>query len=127
MCIGRLTPDLRRREFSTVNLWQTLLVVCAILGGWLLYEALRAREAAIRITKEACRQQGLQLLDDTVHGVRLRFVRDQEGVVRLRRTFLFDFSEDGFNRRSGSVVMLGARVESLQLEPYRVSYQVVSR
>jgi hypothetical protein len=104
-----------------VSFWETVLVIGLILGGWLLYEALRAREAAIRITKEACKQQGLQLLDDTVHGVRLRFVRDDEGVVRLRRTFLFDFSEDGVNRRSGSVVMLGARVESLQLEPYRVT------
>lgn len=103
-----------------MTLWQTLLVVCIVLGGWLLFEALRAREAAIRITKEACRQHGLQLLDDTVHGVRLRFVRDGEGVVRLRRTFLFDFSEDGVNRRSGKVVMLGATVESLQLEPYRL-------
>lgn len=104
-----------------MSIWEALLVIGAVLGGWLLYEALRAREAAIRITKEACRQQGLQLLDDTVHGVRLGFVRDHEGVVRLRRTFLFDFSEDGINRRSGSVVMLGARVESLQLEPYRVA------
>lgn len=104
-----------------MSIWEALLVIGAVLGGWLLYEALRAREAAIRITKEACRQQGLQLLDDTVHGVRLGFVRDHDGVVRLRRTFLFDFSEDGINRRSGSVVMLGARVESLQLEPYRVA------
>ena len=77
-----------------MTFWQTLLVVCFMLGGWLLYEALRAREAAIRITKEACKQHGLQLLDDTVHGVRLGFVRDHEGVVRLRRTFLFDFSGD---------------------------------
>ena len=104
-----------------MSIWEALLVIGAVLGGWLLYEALRAREAAIRITKEACRQQGLQLLDDTVHGVRLGFVRDHDGVVRLRRMFLFDFSEDGINRRSGSVVMLGARVESLQLEPYRVA------
>jgi hypothetical protein len=104
-----------------MSLWETLLVVAAILGGWLLFEALRAREAAIRVTRDACKQQGLQLLDDTVHGVRLGFVRDHEGVVRLRRTFLFDFSEDGINRRSGSVVMLGARVESMQLDPYRLS------
>lgn len=104
-----------------MSLWETLLVVAAILGGWLLFEALRAREAAIRVTRDACKQQGLQLLDDTVHGVRLGFVRDHEGVVRLRRTFLFDFSEDGVNRRSGSVVMLGARVESMQLDPYRLS------
>lgn len=113
-------PDIRRNESNTVTVWQALLVLAAILGGWLLYEALRAREAAIRITKQACKQNGLQLLDDTVHGVRLRFARDHEGVVRLRRTFEFDFSDDGVNRRSGSVVMLGARVESLQLEPYRV-------
>ena len=104
-----------------MSLWETLLVVAAILGGWLLFEALRAREAAIRVTRDACKRQGLQLLDDTVHGVRLGFVRDHEGIVRLRRTFLFDFSEDGINRRSGSVVMLGARVESMQLEPYRLS------
>ncbi len=103
-----------------MSVWETLLVVGLILGGWLFYEALRAREAAIRITKEACKQQGLQLLDDTVHGVRFSFARDHEGVVRLRRTFLFDFSENGIDRRSGSVVMLGAQVESLQLEPYRL-------
>ncbi len=104
-----------------MSVWETLLVVSIILGGWLFYEALRAREAAIRVTREACKQQGLQLLDDTVHGVRFGFVRDREGVVRLRRTFLFDFSEDGINRRSGRVVVLGENVESLQLDPYRLS------
>ena len=103
-----------------MSAWETLAVIAAILGGWLFYEALRAREAAIRITKDACRAQGLQLLDDTVHGVRFGFVRDRAGVVRLRRTFQFDFSDDGVNRRSGSVVMVGEQVESLQLEPYRV-------
>jgi hypothetical protein len=104
-----------------MSVWETLLVVAIILGGWLFYEALRAREAAIRVTREACKQQGLQLLDDTVHGVRFGFVRDREGVVRLRRTFLFDFSEDGVNRRSGRVIVLGETVESLQLDPYRLS------
>ena len=101
-------------------MWETIAAIVIILGAWLLFEALRAREAAIRITKEACKQHGLQLLDDTVHGVRLRFARDHEGVIRLRRTFLFDFSDDGVSRRSGKVVMLGARVESLELEPFRV-------
>jgi len=41
-------------------------------------------------------------------------------VVRVRRSFVFDFSEDGVNRRAGSVVMLGGEVESMQLEPYRL-------
>ncbi|MEO8739274.1 MAG: DUF3301 domain-containing protein [Casimicrobiaceae bacterium] len=90
------------------------------LAGWILFEALRAREAAIRVTREACKLHGLQLLDDTVQGVRLRFARDGEGVVRLRRSFVFDFSEDGVSRRAGSVVMLGGKVESMHLEPYRL-------
>jgi Protein of unknown function (DUF3301) len=103
-----------------VSFWETLLAIALIIGGWLFFEALRAREAAVRATREACRRQGLQLLDDTVHGTRLRLARDAEGIVRVRRTFEFDFSEDGFNRRSGRVVMLGPTMESLQLDPYAV-------
>lgn len=101
-------------------MWETLALLAVALAGWILFEALRAREAAIRVTREACKLHGLQLLDDTVQGVRLRFARDSEGVVRVRRSFVFDFSEDGMNRRAGSVVMLGGEVESMQLEPYRL-------
>jgi hypothetical protein len=31
---------------------------------------------------------------------------------------VFEFSEDGVSRRAGSVTMLGAHAESVQLEPY---------
>ena len=99
---------------------EILALLALAVAGWLFYEALRARESAIRVTREACKLHGLQLLDDTVQGVRLRLARDDEGVVRVRRSFVFDFSEDGVNRRAGSVVMLGGEVESMQLEPYRL-------
>jgi len=39
----------------------------------------------------------------------------------LRRTFVFEFSDDGVSRRWGSLVMLGRQLESLQLEPYRIA------
>ena len=100
---------------------EALVLVIFALAVWYAFDALRARETAVRIARQACKEQGLQLLDDTVQGVGLRFGRDAEGLTRFRRTFLFEFSEDGFTRRSGSLVMLGARVESLQLEPYRLS------
>jgi hypothetical protein len=101
-------------------MWEGLAVVIVVFGGWFVFDALRAREVATRVVRQACKQQGLQLLDDTVHGARLRFARDDEGVARIRRTFSFEFSDDGVSRRTGSLVMLGARVESLQLEPYRM-------
>jgi hypothetical protein len=98
---------------------ETLLLLLTAALVWFVFDALRAREAAVRVARRACKELGLQLLDDTVQGARLRFARDPDGVARVRRTFVFEFSEDGFARRTGCLVMLGAQVESLQLEPYR--------
>ena len=100
-------------------MWEALALVVVVLGIGFFVDGLRVREAAIRVAKDACRQHGLQLLDYTVQGARTRFARDANGVARLRRTFVFEFSDDGVTRRSGSIVMLGAQAESLQLEPYR--------
>lgn len=91
------------------------------LGGWFVFDALRARETATRAARDACREQGLQFLDDTVQGARTRLARDAEGLMRLQRTFAFEFSDDGVNRRAGRVVLLGGRLESLQLDPYRIA------
>lgn len=100
---------------------ETLLLLFAAAGVWFVFDALRAREVAVGIARRACKELGLQLLDDTVQGARLRLARDAAGIARVRRTFVFEFSEDGFTRRKGSLVMLGAQIESLQLEPYRFS------
>ena len=100
---------------------EVLILIVMALGGWLAFDALRARETATSAARDACRAQGLQFLDDTVHGARTRFGRDAEGLLRLRRTFSFEFSDDGVHRRAGHVVLLGARLESLQLDPYRIA------
>ena len=97
---------------------EVLILMVIALGGLVAFDALRAREAATRAAREACSKQGLQFLDDTVQGARTRLVRDAEGVLRLRRTFAFEFSDDGLHRRAGRVVLLGGRLESLQLDPY---------
>jgi len=102
-------------------MWESLAIAVALLYAVFFLESLRVREAAIRIAKEACRTHSLQFLDYTVQGTRTRFVRDAQGHARLRRTYRFEFSEDGIGRRAGSVVMLGSQLESLQLEPYRLS------
>jgi len=100
---------------------EILLLGIVAVGGWLVFDALRARETATLAAREACRAQGLQFLDDTVQGERTRFGRDAEGLLRLRRTCSFEFSDDGVTRRAGHVVLLGARLESLELDPYRVA------
>jgi uncharacterized protein DUF3301 len=100
-------------------MWEIALLVILAFCGWLVFDALRARENAISIARAACERQGLQFLDFTVQGARVRIARDAQGHAALRRTYQFEFSEDGADRRAGSIVMLGATFESLQLEPYR--------
>src|SRR5207244_602523 len=46
-------------------------LLAAALGVWFVFDALRARETAVRIAREACKEYGLQLLDDTVRAARL--------------------------------------------------------
>src|SRR5438874_13100656 len=102
-------------------MWEWLGIAVVLLAAVLFFNGLRVRETAIRIAREACRERGLQFLDYTVQGARTRLARDASGHTRFRRTFLFDFSDDGIGRRTCSVAMLGSALESLPLDPYRLS------
>ncbi len=99
-------------------MWE--LVVLALIGAavFLWIDSLRARERAVAAGRAACKRYELQFLDDTVSFTRLRLARDEEGQLKIARTYTFEFSDTGNNRRHGAVHMLGARVLDLQMEPY---------
>ena len=101
-------------------MWELLALAVALGGVALWVDSLRAREHAIAAGRAACARYGLQLLDDTVSFTRLRVARDEDGRLRLKRTYVFEFSDTGNNRRHGAIVMLGAQLQDLQLEPYPV-------
>jgi hypothetical protein len=94
----------------------TLLFLAALV--WLWFDSMRARERALALGKRACERDDLMFLDETVECVALGFARDADGRVALRRTYSFEFSDTGNNRRNGSIVMLGGEVESFYTEPY---------
>jgi len=96
----------------------TLILLAALV--WLWFDSMRARERALALGKRACERDGLQFLDETVECVALGFARNADGRPALRRTYGFEFSDTGNNRRSGSIVMLGGEVESLYTEPYLI-------
>jgi Protein of unknown function (DUF3301) len=96
-----------------------VLLLIAMLT-WFWYDTMRARERAVRAGKQRCEQEGLQLLDETVALCALRLRRNGSGRLALRRVYAFEFSDNGNNRRAGSVTLLGGNVESLYLEPYLI-------
>lgn len=94
----------------------------ALIGLSVLFwlDSLKAREGAVRAGRSACERYALQFLDETVAFARLRLARDEDGQLRLARTYTFEFSDTGNNRRHGAIVMLGGELQDLQLEPYRI-------
>ena len=100
-------------------MWEAAAIVLIFVGILLWLDSLRVRERAVRAGKSACERYSLQLLDDTVSFARLRLARDDEGQLKIARTYTFEFSDTGNNRRHGAIVMLGGELQDLQLEPYR--------
>jgi hypothetical protein len=101
-------------------MWElaALLAIGALALTWA--DSLRARERAVQAGRAACARYQLLFLDDTVSFARLRLARDEEGRLKLARTYTFEFSDTGNNRRHGAIVMLGGELRDLQLEPYRL-------
>jgi len=101
-------------------MWEAAAILLFVAGTFLWLDSLRARERAVQAGKSACQRYDLQFLDETVSFSRLRLARDEEGQLKIARTYTFEFSDTGNNRRHGAIVMLGGEMRDLQLEPYRM-------
>lgn len=98
-----------------IRLGEFVLVGLVTVLVWFWVDTLRARERAVQLSGDLCRRRNLQLLDETVSLHRLGVARDHNGRARLRRHYRFEFTRDGSVRDQGTVVMLGAVMESIDL------------
>jgi hypothetical protein len=99
-------------------MWEGVAIAAIAVGVFLWLDSLRARERALAAGRAACQRYALQFLDDTVSFARIRLGRDQDGQLKIARTYTFEFSDTGNNRRHGAIVMLGGELQDLHLEPY---------
>ena len=101
-------------------MWEVAAIVLIAAGTFFWVDSLRARERAVLAGRRACERYNLRFLDDTVSFTRVRLARDGEGQLRIARTYSFEFSDTGNNRRQGAIAMLGGQLQNVQLEPYPV-------
>lgn len=94
-----------------------VMLLIAILIAVIWRSALQAREQANAIAIETCQRLNVQFLDGTVAFSAIRPVRDAEGNFNWRRSYVFDYTEDGMTRHQGFVVLLGHAVEAVGLAP----------
>ena len=89
-------------------------ILLLILIIWFWLDSARARELATAICDQACKLREVQFLDQTVALRRISISWTNNG-MRLRRTFRFDFSEEGITRHTGHIVMIGIQMQEFSL------------
>jgi hypothetical protein len=97
--------------------WSLFLAIAVLLAAWCWHATLRAREFANRIAADTCRKLNVQFLDGTVAFANMRPARDVTGRLSLRRSYVFDYTEDGLTRRQGFVILRGGHLEAVGLAP----------
>jgi len=94
-----------------------LIALCC--AGWFWFDTNRAREAGVQAARSSCAREGVQLLDDTVAFRSLRFTRDDDGRLALRRVYDFEYSGSGADRFRGTVILVGKEVVMLDVSEHR--------
>lgn len=93
-----------------------ILLLIAILGtGWFWNDSLRARNRVIMICSRLCHDVGVQFLDETVALSRLSLRRSVNGGIEFARRYAFEYSGTGNDRWKGYALLVGFRMESVQL------------
>ncbi len=91
-----------------------VLVLFGLVGvATYVFQSMRVRELALVAARRACRDAGVQLLDETVSIQRLSASRDPEGRWRLWRQYRFEYSIQGVERERGHIIMLGNRLQAV--------------
>ncbi len=98
--------------------WELLLGAFLLsIIGLFWHSSLAARELANRVVLDTCANAQVQMLDGTVSIHRLTLVRHSSAPLVWRRTYVFDYTEDGFSRRRGFIVVTGNSVDTVGLGP----------
>jgi len=99
---------------------EILLAFIALGAGvWYWQDSLRSRELVLQQCRKVCEQNGVQLLDQSVHVAQVRLGRvlsgPAAGKICIRRFYAFEFSVGGVDRYHGVAVMANFKFEYLSL------------
>ncbi len=104
------------------ELTDLLWLIAALLFMQYWWSAKGIKEIALTATRKHCKQLQLQLLDDSIALRGLWLKRDRDGRIRCWRSYNFDFSSTGEDRYQGRIILLGRRIETIDLETHRFEH-----
>ena len=94
--------------------WLTLIT--ALVSFW--WRSDNVKSFAISHTLKYCREQNLQLLDQTMVLRGLWPIRTFDGQLQFRRRYHFEFTSTGIVRNKGLIELIGIKVKAIELEAH---------
>lgn len=91
-----------------------------LLAYWYWQYAQTSKTMALHAAKVRCANLELLMLDDYVALTRMGLKRNAAGKWQVFRCYAFEFASTGDERYQGICTVLGARVLSIDLQPYRI-------
>jgi Protein of unknown function (DUF3301) len=71
-----------------------------------------AAEQAGHVGRQLCQRAGVQWLDQSVHQIKLGLQRNEQGRLRFKRVYQYEYSHDGNDRHAGSITLVGLKATS---------------
>jgi hypothetical protein len=96
--------------------WTT--VAAAIISFW--WQSDKIKSGTLAHVSRHCKNQNLQLLDQTLVLRGIWLIRDEQGSLRFRRKYGFELTSTGEARYQGLVTLYGAVLARMELEAYIV-------
>jgi len=103
-----------------LSLGDIALFTLAALAANHWWRARGFKSQALNLAWQRCRLLQVQLLDQSVVLKQIRLQRGESGSLQWRRTYDFEFSSTGTDRYKGTLVLAGARLQSIEMEPHLV-------
>ena len=91
-----------------------------LLAYWYWQYAQTTKTKALHAAKARCANLELLMLDDYVALTRMGLKRNAGGKWQVYRCYAFEFASMGDERYQGICTLLGDRVLSIELQPYRI-------
>ncbi|MDX1587653.1 MAG: DUF3301 domain-containing protein [Oleiphilaceae bacterium] len=92
--------------------------IATLVAYW--WQAKGIRDQALGHIRRYCRDMDVELLDGGLWLRALSLRRDKEGSLRLRRSYVFEFTATGDDRYHGRITLLGRRLERIDLDVHRI-------
>lgn len=98
-----------------------LFLLLVAIGAVFWWQSQKSRQAATQAAVQACNRSNLQFLDGTVHLRKYWPMRTGNRSIQLCRLYFFEYSNDGSQRLTGRLVLVGTRIIEVELDAYRIT------